>query len=273
MAPLFTPILNGFSCNKVEAQQFDTHMHYHDAYELYYLLNGSRNYIMNNQIYKLLPDCVSLTKPDVLHGTSGNRYTRIVIYFTPHFFETYFSQNAINTLLECFSRDIISNYSIKKRPRIKELFQLILLEFSSQNMMSIALHLAELLMELKKAQEQEQPTDVQIPHEKISDILYYIGNNLSTVESLAQISKQFFISQGYLSRLFKQELGITFTEYLTNTRISKASKLLKTTNKTVEKISEECGFQTSTYFCITFKKRMKLTPLQYRSKSRNLPLN
>ena len=64
--------------------------------------------------------------------------------------------------------------------------------------------------------------------------------------------------------MFKKT-GFTFIEFLTKVKISHALHLLKHTNDTVADISDACGFETVAYFCIVFKKKMKMSPLQYRT--------
>lgn len=79
------------------------------------------------------------------------------------------------------------------------------------------------------------------------------------------------ISSGYLSALFKKEVGISFRQYVLNTRLSRARILLKTTDLPVQTICEECGIPDSNYFSRIFKSRTGLTPLQYRNQKRSTP--
>ncbi|MDC7234581.1 MAG: helix-turn-helix transcriptional regulator [Spirochaetales bacterium] len=80
------------------------------------------------------------------------------------------------------------------------------------------------------------------------------------------VTKQFFISPSYLSKLFRQFTGKTFIEYLTNLRVSKACELLKTSDRKLFEIAELVGYSDSRYFSSLFKKHTGLTPSQYRNK-------
>lgn len=77
--------------------------------------------------------------------------------------------------------------------------------------------------------------------------------------SMEAVASQNGISAFYLSRLFKQELGITFLELLTDIRISKALELIYMSNDTVEEISEKSGYANVTYFYRLFKKQTGMT--------------
>ena len=99
----------------------------------------------------------------------------------------------------------------------------------------------------------------------MQEILSYVSSNLSTIKSLEEVASRFYLSKFYLSHQFKANTGFTFVEFLTKVRISRALHLLKHTEDTVANISQACGFETPAYFCIVFKKKMNMTPLQYRT--------
>lgn len=68
----------------------------------------------------------------------------------------------------------------------------------------------------------------------------------------------------YLSKHFKQETGMTFSEYLKHVRISASRRLLSNTDKSVAEISELVGYADTTFFHNTFRNMIGCTPLEYR---------
>ncbi|MBS6236569.1 MAG: helix-turn-helix transcriptional regulator, partial [Clostridiales bacterium] len=72
------------------------------------------------------------------------------------------------------------------------------------------------------------------------------------------------VTNVYLSRLFKQELGIGFNEYLMQVRIKRAQLLLQQGKLSLRQIAECCGFQDYTYFLKVFKKQSGVTPKEYQ---------
>lgn len=82
--------------------------------------------------------------------------------------------------------------------------------------------------------------------------------------TLEKVAENAHVSSVYVSRMIKQELGISYVALLTQLRVNKAADLLKTTDMTIREISEKVGYETQHYFSTTFKKRVGLTPNQFR---------
>ena len=82
--------------------------------------------------------------------------------------------------------------------------------------------------------------------------------------TLIQIADNFNLSIYTCSRLFKEFTGIGFKEYITGKRMDLAKELLLTTNKNVYEISNDVGFENSTYFMSRFKVNFGVTPSKYR---------
>ncbi len=102
----------------------------------------------------------------------------------------------------------------------------------------------------------------------VCQIKKYIDDNFSTQLTLESIAQKFFMHPVYLQRKFKNHTGISPSEYLKNTRLSKAKAYLLTTDLPVDNISELCGFCNTSYFINVFKKNENTTPLQYRQKTK-----
>lgn len=88
---------------------------------------------------------------------------------------------------------------------------------------------------------------------------YYI-NNLT----LSDIADLCGYSTSYFSRSFKEAFGINFVQYLMQTRLDHAKRLLKETDLGIAEICEKTGFQSISYFSSTFKREVGLTPNQFR---------
>lgn len=82
--------------------------------------------------------------------------------------------------------------------------------------------------------------------------------------SLHYVADKVFITPAYLSSLFKSKMGITFIEHLTRIRISNAKKLLKQTHLKNYEVAERVGYHDSRYFSQIFKKKVGLSPSEFR---------
>ncbi|MFC4306373.1 helix-turn-helix domain-containing protein [Cohnella boryungensis] len=82
--------------------------------------------------------------------------------------------------------------------------------------------------------------------------------------SLDKMARKVYMTPSYLSMLFKVNTGKTFIEQLTDIRIDKAKDMLKNTCMRNYEVAEQVGYQDSRYFSQLFKKRVGLSPSQYR---------
>lgn len=84
--------------------------------------------------------------------------------------------------------------------------------------------------------------------------------------SLNSIAERLYITPSYLSALFKNEMGITFSDYLTEYRIEKAKELLKDVKIKIYEVAEAVGYTDQHYFSKVFKNITSFTPKEYREK-------
>jgi len=82
--------------------------------------------------------------------------------------------------------------------------------------------------------------------------------------SLQSVAQKVFITPTYLSLLFKTNTGKTFIEHLTEIRIDKAKDMLRTTHYKNYEVAEKVGYQDSRYFSQIFKKKVGVSPSEYR---------
>lgn len=96
----------------------------------------------------------------------------------------------------------------------------------------------------------------------------YIDSHLDEELSLELVAQKVYVSKAYLSQMFKERIGHSFTEYVNNQRLVKARRLLLTTDLKIDQIAESCGFFSSTYFSTAFKKNSHMTPRAFRQRYR-----
>ena len=94
----------------------------------------------------------------------------------------------------------------------------------------------------------------------------YIKLHIYDDINISMIADYLGISHEYLSRLFKQETGMSVIEYLKKSKVKEAKFLLKYSKLSFVEISEKLAFCSQSHFITVFKKEVKLTPKQYRDK-------
>lgn len=100
-------------------------------------------------------------------------------------------------------------------------------------------------------------------------VFTFLEDNIKKEVSLQSAASYSDLSLSYLSRLFKKEFGINFTNYVGIKKVTKSKKLLKNTDLAVAEVAYELGYNESSYFCKVFKGIEGITPTQYREKQNN----
>lgn len=95
----------------------------------------------------------------------------------------------------------------------------------------------------------------------------YIDTHYNKDISLDDVSREVEISPYYFSKLFKEETGENFIEYVTNIRLERARELLAKTEYSMKEICGEIGYADPNYFSRIFKKNVGLTPTEYKEGS------
>ena len=104
--------------------------------------------------------------------------------------------------------------------------------------------------------------------QRIRTLQNYIHQNFMEDISLDDVSRFVDISPYYFSKLFKQEEGRNFIEYLTGVRMNAARRLLKDPGYSIKEICGMSGYSDPNYFSRIFKKYEGVTPTEYRERLR-----
>lgn len=102
----------------------------------------------------------------------------------------------------------------------------------------------------------------------IEDSVEYIREHYRERIKLSEVASRVYMNTQYFSRVFKREMGVSFTEYVNILKINYACKLLETTNYPAYRIASECGFTDPSYFNRVFCLYMKMTPQKYKKQYR-----
>ena len=98
----------------------------------------------------------------------------------------------------------------------------------------------------------------------IQRVLEYINLHLGDHISNEELSDNANMSVSHLAKVFKEETGVTMTQYIALLRCKKAANLLKKTNLPIQEISSYVGYSDNNYFVKVFKKNYDMTPTEFR---------
>ncbi len=103
--------------------------------------------------------------------------------------------------------------------------------------------------------------------DRLERTLHFIHTHYTNKISLEEASEQAALSPTYFSKVFKDEIGLSFTRYINQIRVNHAKTLLKTTPCTLIEISGLVGFEDQSYFSRVFKQEIGISPGKYRARS------
>lgn len=123
--------------------------------------------------------------------------------------------------------------------------------------------LAEHAQELPQEKLSPQSFTDQI---RIKQMLACIHSRYQEKLTLGEIAAAAHVSENTCRTCFRAMVHRSPTEYLTEFRLQQAIRLLRSTHLTAEEVALQCGFGDSSYFSRLFRRRMGVTPMQYRNR-------
>ena len=242
-----------------------TGIHYHNDYELYYLISGKTNYFIEDQIFRVTPGNFVFVSKGVIHKTDSEDCTdneRFLLAFD----DSILTEDAIKHIGE-LSEEKLIYIPANQLYIFEDIFSKIEEESKSGSRELINLYILEMLALLcRHMQKRKNPDDEA--NEIIHAVSEYINRNFQKDLSLKNLSKTFALSESHLSRRFKAVTGMGLCEYITFVRIHNGAKLLKETDLPLTEIAASCGFNDSNYFSSVFKKIKGTTPYKYSKRKR-----
>ena len=128
----------------------------------------------------------------------------------------------------------------------------------------------ELMIILSRALRGEWEENLRVKNGKAKELVaiakQFMDENFDQGITVSEAAAYVFLSQGYFTRAFRDETGISPMNYLMKKRIEKACALLQNNEIKVSAISLQSGFSSPQRFNVAFRKQMGMTPMEYRKK-------
>lgn len=243
--------------NLLEMRSF----HYHQSYEILYILSGKKTYIDTDGFYEMIPGTVALTTPNAIHKTSDKEVCeKITFYFTEKYMSQNFSQQAHELLIRCFNKKKlkIDNDSIEYFNQL--LYEAIANSNDKSNFFVYTGKILKYLTDISFSQPEQNINS----ESKINTILKYIQNNSKRIVSIEEIADAFNITKFHLCRLFKEKLDTTPTQYMNIIKTQNMCNILTEKKLNIAQCSKICGFHSSEYAARVFYNIMHMSPTEYR---------
>ncbi len=241
--------------------------HSHDYYELYFLLDGEREFFIENKMFIVPKNTLIVVPPFCIHKTEGGPYHRININVSP---------SLLNKTENEFLIKARENIAVKITDDYKELIVKLLTEGSKIQSVNIRskkdslLALTKTIILFLSMQESVSLTlasssySMKYVSPEVLKIIYYINTHYNQQITLKSLCDYFFMSKVSLCKKFKEVMNCSIMEYVMRIRLNKAKVLLRDSSKSIEDVAFECGFSSANYFGLIFKKEIGLSPLNYK---------
>lgn len=242
-----------------------------DHYNIGIVLSGDRGTVTPTEYYEYHAGYVAMIPPLVLHRTislSDAPYERYLIKFSEKVAQE-FTENGGRQVFDSIYDKRIHHFTEETTQRIIDIFKEMndIYESDKPYTEQILKGMLYRLMDIVWEEGIEESNDrFKSPlTEPIIHAVAIMNQSYKDEITLPAVSKEIGLSASYLSRLFRQEIGKTFSEYLTDVRISNAKQLLLSTNKSVMQIALEVGFGNGDYLSACFRKKVGVSPLKFRN--------
>lgn len=250
-------IENGYiSATKKHENTFvDTH--FHDFFELEFIISGSGSYIIDGTAY-------DIEAGDLFFLTPLNFHT--VEISNAELYNVMFSGNICSgTFLKNLTKN--APVALKTNGHTRQFFEVILDELC-HNSDNTDLAITMLNAIIAKLESEISHNEKKNTLTSIGKAELYILNNFRNELTLEDAAREAALAPTYFSRRFKTETGTNFKTYLNNMRFEYAKRLLEHTDMTVMQICSECGWNDYPNFIRRFRQNTGLYPAQYRKLSK-----
>jgi AraC-like DNA-binding protein/mannose-6-phosphate isomerase-like protein (cupin superfamily) len=257
---------------------FDNHSH--SSYELHFIPKGKGILNANGTSYEIYPGIFYLTGPDIYHEqrTDSSEYmSEFSINFeiiqankTNSSFEHIYNREFLeitDILLKTsfwIGEDKYDSISIFKK--IFEEMDYKLIGYCN----SIRNYITQIIINSVRCFSLQKKASYSFPQKTLNDKRRLIIDNLFSENfqylTIEIVSKELGLSSKQSGRIIEQYYNMSFTEKLLHIRFEKTKELLKTTDMTIEDISDCIGFSSSSYFSKIFKSHFGVPPGKYRTK-------
>lgn len=246
--------------------------HIHEGYEMLYLISGNLNFFIDDKIFAVAPGNIMMIPQEAIHKSynSASKYERVVWNFTDHMIDKeilplvrgLFKHQVYAPDVK-FMQEIIKQFRAEWHNEHKH--EPLSFYFSKQ-------YLNLLLLYLIRHKDRFIVRGTNIANPSIDRLIKYINQNYKNPITLREFSQKLRLTPNYISKLFSENTGMGFKEYLTGVRIKNARDMLENTEEPISKIASECGFNDCNYFSTIFKNVIGLSPKRYRKmiKEKNL---
>lgn len=246
--------------------------HAHDFLELYYFLDGSVTYYIEDQVYDLCPGDLLIIPAGKMHrpviANEHAAYERMVLWITPQYLQSI--DSPAGDLQKNLQKVGEHGYCVPFRGDetvfVTALLKKLLYMQKNDTDPKFCAGTVELYLWTIFRSYGVIDTTHRNETQVIPQVIRYITEHFSEPLTLEDIAAEFFVSKSYLNRHFKAYTNSTVYAYIMALRLTHARRMLREGIPAVE-AGRECGFSDYSTFYKAFKTQTGLSPQQFKSRA------
>jgi len=246
--------------------------HAHDFLELYYFLDGSVTYYIEDQVYDLCPGDLLIIPAGKMHrpviANEHAAYERMVLWITPQYLQSI--DSPAGDLQKNLQKVGEHGYCVPFRGDetvfVTALLKKLLYMQKNDTDPKFCAGAVELYLWTIFRSYGVIDTTHRNETQVIPQVIRYITEHFSEPLTLEDIAAEFFVSKSYLNRHFKAYSNSTVYAYIMALRLTHARRMLREGIPAVE-AGRECGFSDYSTFYKAFKTQTGLSPQQFKSRA------
>lgn len=246
--------------------------HAHDFLELYYFLDGSVTYYIEDQVYDLCPGDLLIIPAGKMHrpviANEHAAYERMVLWITPQYLQSI--DSPAGDLQKNLQKVGEHGYCVPFRGDetvfVTALLKKLLYMQKNDTAPKFCAGAVELYLWTIFRSYGVIDTTHRNETQVIPQVIRYITEHFSEPLTLEDIAAEFFVSKSYLNRHFKAYTNSTVYAYIMALRLTHARRMLREGIPAVE-AGRECGFSDYSTFYKAFKTQTGLSPQQFKSRA------
>ncbi|WP_218964338.1 helix-turn-helix domain-containing protein [Bacillus sp. AFS031507] len=222
----------------------------------------------SSRFYHMVENDLLVINRNQLYQVQGSENNRVMILTISDAFMDHHYGDYRNRRFDCYSREIDLGredmiFSIRK------LLANVMISYYRQDesyRIEVKSYICQMLLILIRSFKEEGSVleKMDTGDLRLSQIIDYMEENYDQMITLEEIAKKFFLSTGYLSRYFKQKMGMGFSRFLMNIRLKHSMKDLLYTSDSISQIAMNNGFPNTKSLSTFFKEVYGMTPHVYR---------
>ena len=246
--------------------------HAHDFLELYYFLDGSVTYYIEDQVYDLCPGDLLIIPAGKMHrpviANEHAAYERMVLWITPQYLQSIDSPagDLQKKLQKVGEHGSCVPFRGDETVFVTALLKKLLYMQKNDTDPKFCAGAVELYLWTIFRSYGVIDTTHRNETQVIPQVIRYITEHFSEPLTLEDIAAEFFVSKSYLNRHFKAYTNSTVYAYIMALRLTHARRMLREGIPAVE-AGRECGFSDYSTFYKAFKTQTGLSPQQFKSRA------